>query len=244
MNLKIYFLLFIVYSFLGWIMEVIDVLIETKKLVNRGFMVGPVCPIYGIGCFLLVMLLEKHMESPVALFFLAIVICSILEYLTGYLLEKLFKIRWWDYSNKKYNINGRICLETMIPFGLIGCLVVYFVNPFLLNIVSSLNPLIINILFYVLISLFFIDLIVSCKVIANIKIITNNVFQDSTSLVHDKVKNVILKQFAKIKNGKDTPEKQIRKELLEKNYFTKRFINSFPKFQIMERIKKKVKENR
>lgn len=244
MNIKIYFLLFIIYSFLGWTIEVIDVLFETKKIVNRGFMVGPVCPIYGVGCFLLVLFLEKYKSSPLALFILGIVICSILEYLTSYLLEKIFKIRWWDYSNKKYNINGRICLETMIPFGLIGCLLVYFIHPFLMSLISNIPTLMINILFYILLIIFLIDLIVSCKVITNIKIITTDVFKDSTVLVHDKVKNVILEKFIKFKNGIDSQEKRIRKELQEKNYFTKRFINSFPKFKVMERIKKRVKEKR
>ena len=131
LELREYFLLFVIYSVIGWIMEVIYTLVIDKKFTNRGFLVGPYCPIYGVGAVLIIILLSGYKERPIGLFVLAIVICSILEYFTSYIMEKLFKARWWDYSNRKFNINGRICLETMVPFGVIACLIVYIVNPFL-----------------------------------------------------------------------------------------------------------------
>ena len=85
------FLLFMTYSFIGWLMEVICKLIETKKIINRGFLIGPYCPIYGWGCLLITMLLNKYVDDPLVLFVMAIIICSILEYVTSYLMEKLFK---------------------------------------------------------------------------------------------------------------------------------------------------------
>ena len=72
-----------------------------------------------------------------ALFALSIIVCSILEYFTSYIMEKLFKVRWWDYSDKKFNINGRICLETMVPFGILGTLIVCYINPFLNNLLMQ-----------------------------------------------------------------------------------------------------------
>ena len=128
MIFKIYFLTFIIYSFVGWIMETLFCFFVTKKMVNRGFLIGPICPIYGVGCMLLIFLLNKYINQPIALFALSIIVCSILEYFTSYIMEKLFKVRWWDYSDKKFNINGRICLETMVPFGILGTLIVYFMN--------------------------------------------------------------------------------------------------------------------
>ena len=120
-----YFLLFIIYSIIGWILEIIFAFINLKKFVNRGFLIGPYCPIYGAGCLLLTILLSKYAEDTIVLFALSIIICSILEYLTSWIMEKIFKLRWWDYSDMKFNINGRICLETMIPFGIIGSRVFY-----------------------------------------------------------------------------------------------------------------------
>ena len=135
--------MFIIYSFLGWIVDTTDILITTKKLVNRGFLLGPICPIYGVGVLLMIFLLSRFIDTPLALFILAIFIFMTLEYLTSYFMEKLFNARWWDYSNQKFNLNGRICLETTIPFGLGGMLVMYVINPFITKLLDKIphNPL-------------------------------------------------------------------------------------------------------
>ena len=110
-NVSVYFILFIIYAMIGWCIEIINGLIQTKKFVNRGF--------------LITLLLSKYYNDPIVLFFMGIAVCGILEYLTSYIMEKIFKARWWDYSKRKFNINGRICLETIIPFGLLGCFIIY-----------------------------------------------------------------------------------------------------------------------
>lgn len=111
-----YFMLFLLYSFIGWSIEVIGQLLEKHRFINRGFLVGPICPIYGWGCIAMILTLTKYKSDFFLLFAMAIVICSILEYFTSYFMEKLFHVRWWDYTRRKYNLNGRICAETMIPF--------------------------------------------------------------------------------------------------------------------------------
>ncbi|MGN1337669.1 MAG: putative ABC transporter permease [Candidatus Coprovivens sp.] len=160
-----WFILFIFYSFIGWLWEVVDKIIEEKKLVNRGFLIGPYCPIYGVGCLLLVLLLSKYREDLIVLFIMAILICSILEYSTSYIMEKLFNARWWDYSKQKFNINGRICAETMIPFGILGCVVVGYVNPCLINILNKFNVSLVNIISIILMIIFVLDLILSTNII-------------------------------------------------------------------------------
>ena len=122
-TIELYFLLFITYSVIGWTMEVVGKLIELKRFVNRGFLIGPCCSIYGFGGILITLLLQYFTANPVVLFFMAILVCGVLEYLTSYFMEKLFNARWWDYSQRKYNINGRVCLNTIIPFGILGCLI-------------------------------------------------------------------------------------------------------------------------
>ena len=103
-DLKIYFLLFIIYSVVGWIIEIIDVAILNKKIVNRGFLIGPYCPVYGVGALLMLIFLNKYVYDPFILFCMSFLICGILEYLTSYIMEKLFKARWWDYSSNKFNL--------------------------------------------------------------------------------------------------------------------------------------------
>lgn len=95
-------------------------------------------------------------------------------------MEKIFKLRWWDYTNMKFNINGRICLETMVPFGIIGVIVVKYVNPFLLNLINKIDPHTLTIIVIILMSLFIIDILISCNVIFNLKTVTRNVTKDST----------------------------------------------------------------
>lgn len=175
-----YFLLFIIYSFIGWLLELAFSYIQLKKVVNRGFLIGPYCPIYGAGCLLLIILLSDYADNILVLFALSIIVCSLLEYFTSLIMEKIFNLRWWDYSNMKFNINGRICLETMVPFGVIGVLVVKYFNPWLLSIINLVNPQTITIVVITLMSLFIIDVLVSCNVVFNLKNVTRNVTKDST----------------------------------------------------------------
>ena len=172
---KNYFSLFIIYSFLGWFMEVIWTLITDKKLVNRGFLIGPYCPIYGVGCLLLIVFLGSFKDNIFTLFLMSIIVCSILEYFTSFIMEKLFNARWWDYSDRKLNLNGRICVDTMIPFGILGVLVVYFLNPFLSNVVYFNN-----IVFFIILFLFVADFGVSFGIIENMKGTITSVANDST----------------------------------------------------------------
>ena len=193
-KLSLLFLLFITYSFIGWCMEVGCKLVELKKFINRGFLIGPYCPIYGWGCILIIILLNKYTNDPLVLFIMAIVICSILEYFTSYFMEKLFKARWWDYSRRKFNINGRICLETMIPFGLLGCLIMYFVNPFFVSIYSKIPSNILIIISSVLFTIFLTDNIISYTIMFKMKIPKIKISKDSTEEITEYVRNILAKR--------------------------------------------------
>ena len=175
-----YFLLYFIYSIIGWFLEVGLAFYEHKKFVNRGFLIGPYCPIYGVGCLLLTILLSKYINEPGIIFAFSIFICATLEYLTSYLMEKIFKLRWWDYSNMKFNINGRICLETLIPFGIIGVLVVKYISPFLINTVNSINFNILVIINIIILSILITDILISFNVVFNLKNVTRNLNKDST----------------------------------------------------------------
>ena len=109
-----YFLLFIIYSFLGWLIEIIVCSISEKHFTPRGFLIGPYCPIYGFASIIMITLLNKYFNDPLIVFILSAIIASVLEYFTSYIMEKIFNARWWDYSDRKLNINGRICLENSV----------------------------------------------------------------------------------------------------------------------------------
>lgn len=191
MNLGYYFILFLIYSFIGWVIEVCFTYVREHTLVNRGFLIGPYCPIYGFGCILMLFLLDKYLDDPIVLFVMAMVICSILEYLTSYFMEKLFKARWWDYSDRKFNINGRICLETLIPFGLLGCFLMYVLNPFISGLVLRMSESMINAIATLLFILFLIDNIVSYSVITKIHLSTRKIVMDNTEEITKKVREYI-----------------------------------------------------
>ena len=189
-----YAILFFIYSFIGWVVEVFYTRITTKKWVNRGFLIGPICPIYGIGCLLLVFLFDSYRNDYFVLFLSSIFICSLLEYTTSFLLEKIFKARWWDYSHMKYNINGRICLETMLPFGLFGALVAGLVNPFFYNLISRLPKLLLIIISSILLVILLVDLIISFSVVSKIKGSLKFLEADNTEEIKKKIKKFITNQ--------------------------------------------------
>ena len=125
------FILFFIYSVLGYIVESISVsMIEGKVVWSRGFLIGPYIPIFGTGSILMVLILKKYYDDIFALFIMSMIVCLTLEYLTSYIGEKLFHLRWWNYSDKKFNINGRICLENGILFGVAGIFIIRYVNSF------------------------------------------------------------------------------------------------------------------
>ena len=218
-DIRVYFLLFITYAFLGWAMEVIGKLIQYKRFINRGFLIGPYCPIYGYGALLITFLLKRYTNDPITLFIMAILVCGTLEYLTSYFMEKIFHARWWDYSQRRFNINGRVCLNTIIPFGLLGMFIMYVSNPFLINKFESLSEVWLNILFWVLLIIYLVDNVVSGKVIRYVGKTTE--------------------KFGKDLDNTEEITKKVKETLIGKSALYRRLLNAYPKIQS---IKVKIKE--
>ncbi len=165
----LYFYIFFIYSIIGWILESLYVTIQQKKIVNRGFLIGPYCPIYGFGALGMILYLEQYKDNVITVFLLAVIICSILEYVTSYLMEKLFKARWWDYSNKRFNLNGRICGQNALLFGIGGVIIIYFVHPILNDILLSLDKKVLLIISIISLIIYLTDTIVSFNIINKLK---------------------------------------------------------------------------
>lgn len=138
-NFYVDFLYLIIYSFLGWICEVIYCSILAKKFINRGFLNGPLCPIYGFGAIMVITFLMPVRQNILLVFVLGFFLTSILEYVTSFAMEKMFHSKWWDYSGKQFNINGRVCLLNSILFGLLSVFVMLKVHPEVEKIVGGLS---------------------------------------------------------------------------------------------------------
>lgn len=133
------YVFFIIYSFLGWVCESIYCSAGEHRLINRGFLTGPFCPIYGLGALLILMLLSPLTDNFTTIFFAGIVITSVLEYVSSYILEVAFNTKWWDYSNYKFNIQGRVCLKNSLLFGILCVLLHFFIHPYVEMQVSRIS---------------------------------------------------------------------------------------------------------
>ena len=158
-TIETWFLWLMIYSVIGWVYESTICSIGQRKLINRGFLNGPYCPIYGTGAVLVLLVLGR-IQNPVLLFFAGAVLTCSLEYLTSWLMEKLFHARWWDYSKRKCNIGGRVCLIGAVVFGAFSVVLILVLHPFIKSLTDRLTDPALNIILFVgIVS----DLIVTVK---------------------------------------------------------------------------------
>ncbi len=236
------FLLFLCYSFIGWCSEVIYCSILQKRLINRGFLKGPVCPVYGFGGLLVMGALEPFSSTWIPLFFLSVLVTSTLEYITSWILEKLFDTKWWDYSHYKFNIKGRVCLLNSTLFGIMGMLASHFVHPFLMKLVTWLKEPFIIYTAAGLASVFFVDFVFTIRKLINFNTYLAKLEEFSESLKAQFVSEawfnksvslddmlVKLKEKAKLKSDEMTTSMIQRLEAFsESQKKAVSFISSFP----------------
>ena len=231
-NIETYILLFTIYAVIGWLMEVSLSFIQHHKFINRGFLIGPYCPIYGFGGVVITLLLSNFMNiidnvsivdslwiSTIVIMF----ICGTLEYATSFVMEKLFHARWWDYHRFKFNINGRVCLETLLPFTIIGQIILRYANPVFLGLIGNIHQPWLHICTIVILAIFAIDVSVSYNIIHSFKKISNEA-KDNTEEITKKVKDII-----------------------SKTWRGRRLVTAFPNVNIeviREKIRKKVEESK
>ncbi|MGN1051327.1 MAG: DUF975 family protein, partial [Acutalibacteraceae bacterium] len=145
-SISSYILMFFIFSFLGWVWEVVLFLFTNGRFINRGVLFGPWLPIYGSGGVLVLILLRRFADRKWLTFLLSLSVCTVVEYFTSWLLEYIYGARWWDYSDYLININGRVCLEGALIFGLGGCVFIYILAPFLDTFITKIKkPLLVTI---------------------------------------------------------------------------------------------------
>lgn len=162
-------LLFFIYSFVGWCVEVAFVAVTVGKVENRGFLNGPICPIYGVGMLGVLMALLPFKEQWVIVFFGGMLICSAVELFGGWVLDKIFHMRWWDYTDKPFNIGGYICLGFSIMWGMAVVFAVRFIHPLIMKVVDKLPQFVCIIVICVFAAMFIADMIVTLKNLIGIR---------------------------------------------------------------------------
>jgi len=153
-----YFFTFMLYSILGWVMETCLFLIRDKKAVKRGFLFGPVCPIYGSGAVLCTAVLYGRVNNVFLVFLFGLLLCGALEYITHFLMEKLFHAMWWDYSSRRFNIKGRVYLNGLLEFGLGAVLIVKVFQPLVFRLIDIMPQAVLYWICFALYSILIFDL--------------------------------------------------------------------------------------
>ncbi len=236
-QISLLFMKFLLFSMIGYVVEMIMCAIVDKKIANRGFFCGPIIPIYGVGSLLLVWMLEPFKENVLLVILLSMLITTTIEYFTGYALEKIFHNKWWDYSKEKFNLHGRICLKNSILFGIGGPIILYILNPYMTDfLIQFQNKIFIGVTIFLFI-LFLFDVIYSCVVAYNLR---------HRLIVVENLKN---EKLAKIPG---MFEKMLTSRVKGMKKFPKRLLKAFPtlwkshpkEFEIMKKIEEKQKKNK
>lgn len=158
-----YFFIFVLYSFGGWVLETLLYILRDKTFVNRGFLFGPVCPIYGTGAVLCTALLYNRVDNIFLLFLCGMALCGSLEYVTHFLMEKIFHAMWWDYSSRRFNINGRVYLNGLLQFGAGTVLIIKVFQPLVFKLTDVIPNTVLYIICFILYTILIVDIATSGK---------------------------------------------------------------------------------
>ncbi len=200
---------FFIFGFAGWCMEVILKYRQYHRFINRGFLTGPILPIYGFGVILITLVvgnLASVESGVVTTFAISLLICGIVEYLTSFVLEKVFHARWWDYSQKPMNLNGRVWIGNLVLFGLAGVAIIHIVNPILFPALDRIPLKTRKVTAVVLLAILAADFVMSCFVLKLVKTSVDSSEADNTEEI----------------------SKEVRQLLTNRSYFYSRFADAYP----------------
>ncbi len=158
---KYYFLIFMIGAFVGWIYEEIFCFFEDGFFVNKGFLYGCYLPIYGYGSIVLITLLKRFKKNPIIIFIASLLLTGIVEYIGGAIMENVFKMELWNYDGLLLNINGYVCLRSVLTFAIGGLLLIYLIEPFVEKITIKKNIKLVNIITIIILIIFIVDNIIT-----------------------------------------------------------------------------------
>ena len=212
-------LFFYIYCFFGWIIESTYVSVCTGNCVNRGFMRGPVIPIYGTGAIIILFAVIPFRTSPILVFIIGTIAASVLEFVTGFVMERIYKVRYWDYSDKPFNLCGYICLFNSLCWGVLSILLIYLVHSWVEKGVLFLNDMVLLSIDSGISSLFIVDLFNSSTTAVELKkmLANSQKLKDDLMNVHNKM----IEFNTAIANGKEKMD-ELKKMSLQELYISAR----------------------
>jgi len=225
-----------IYSISGWIYESILCSIRERKFINRGFLNGPYCPIYGFGAVIDIIFLGK-LKNPTTIFFAGAILACSLEYFTSWAMEKLFHARWWDYSNRRFNIKGRICLLGAVVFGMFAVLLLKVVHPVIYKYTYRIEESTLNIVSTALFAAFSFDTIYTITKLSKFeeKLKELTYLMNNLISVNNGYKKLLLEKIKDMEiYGEDKLiliHQHIQKRL---NFQERRIIKAFPKLKSLK----------
>lgn len=212
-------LFFYIYCFFGWIIESTYVSVCTGNWVNRGFMRGPVIPIYGTGAIIILFAVIPFRTSLILVFIIGTIAASVLEFVTGFVMERIYKVRYWDYSDKPFNLCGYICLFNSLCWGVLSILLIYLVHSWVEKGVLFLNDMVLLSIDSGISSLFIVDLFNSSTTAVELKkmLANSQKLKDDLMNVHNKM----IEFNTAIANGKEKMD-ELKKMSLQELYISAR----------------------
>ncbi len=239
--------IFIIYAFLGWCSEVAFAAVNKGKFVNRGFLNGPVCPIYGVGMLIVVLCLWNLRDRPLLLFLGSALLTTALEFVTGFVLERFFHDKWWDYSDMPFNIKGYVCLKFTILWGLAASFIIGAIHRFIYMLIEKTPFVLGAILLAVFSAAFIADFIVTLTALAKLpkklkamaeaeralRAVSDKIgenISDTTIAAKEKGEALAEENKPRLEELKAEYEKK-KKELsamLERNFVQRRIFKAFP----------------
>lgn len=248
-----FFWFFIIYAFLGWCLEIIYHVVKVGNFSNRGFLNGPICPIYGFGMLTLIYFLEPIKDNIFILFIGTVILTTFLEFITGFVLEKVFNNKWWDYSDMPFNIKGYICVAFSLLWGLAGVFMISIIHKPISIIVQLLNNVIGNTILIILIIYLAIDFLITVLGIIKIKknlyileLIASRLREYSDDIggslykgtnIAIKKKEIIIHKLSEKNFTVEELKERYEKIIKEKGFVHRRIEKAFP--NIKEKIYKK-----
>ena len=241
---------FVIYSFWGWVLESTFRSIKEKKLINTGFLNGPFCPIYGAGAIIMYVLLENFKDNTILLFVVGFLVLSLWEYAVGAFLEKAFNTKYWDYSNHKINLQGRVCLTNSIYWGILGVIFIQYIHPFVQEKLALIDSVYLKVVIYSIGIIILIDAIISTVKIKNIKASLNKIeelnkqikekLEEIKELTKEKEKNTLEPNLQEVINKLNQKKNRILRRLYRTTYRLKKAFPAIETKEITEILNKKV----
>lgn len=221
---------FVIYSYLGWVLETLYAGWEEHRFVNRGFLNGPFCPIYGFGIVSLLLILRPVFDNLALLFLGSVALTSILEYYTGWVLETVFHHKWWDYSNRSFNLSGRICLRFSLYWGIAAVFIIKTVHPFVTGMVDKIPPKFGMLGLYSLGLYFMVDMVYTLMSLAALKSLLNEMYEFAQEAA-DRLETIKDNSVETIEDNIEDLKAHYEQLMAKMAVRHQRILNAFPNLQ-------------